>query len=188
MSDTTTILALVGSLRRDSYNRALARAAAELAPRGVSVVIHDTLASVPFYDGDVEAAGNPATVEQLRAAVAGADALLVVTPEYNGSTSGVLKNTLDWASRGPDRILVGKPAAVMGASPGAGGAAGGIDSVVRTLRRVRSQVLDRTVSVPHASQAFGAELELVAPGVRDEIAALLAELAEEARGAESLAA
>ncbi len=188
MTDAITILTLAGSLRKDSYNRALARAAVELAPTGVSVVIHDGLAALPFYDADIEAAGNPEAVERLRAAVAGADALLVVTPEYNGSTSGVLKNALDWASRGPDRLLAGKPVAVMGASPGAGGAAGGIESVVRTLRRTRSQVLDRTVSVPVAPQAFDDELVLIDPGVRHEIAGLAAELAEHARRAEPIAA
>jgi hypothetical protein len=114
---TIKILILAGSLRRDSYNRSLARAAAQISTSGVSTETFDGLGAIPFYDGDLEDEGLPATVIALRRAIVEADALLLATPEYNGATSGVLKNALDWASRGPERILAGKTVAVMGRPP-----------------------------------------------------------------------
>ncbi len=142
------ILGITGSLRGGSYNRSLLRAALAEVPDGVEVMAFEGLGALPYFDEDLETAGVPAVVHFFRRAIAEADALLVVTPEYNGSTSGVLKNALDWASRGPDRVLAGKPVVVMGTSTGRGGAQGGIDAVVRILRRTRSEVLDRTVAVP----------------------------------------
>ena len=179
---------LAGSLRRDSYNRALTHAAAQLAPRGVSTTTFDGLGTLPFYDGDVEDAGLPASVVALRRAIVEADAMLIATPEYNGATSGVLKNALDWASRGPARILAGKPVAVMGASTGGGGARGGIESVVRILGRTRSGVLDHVVAVPSAAGAFDDELVLEDPRIRAEVAQLLAALADRARNNAAIAA
>ena len=187
-TETTRILILAGSLRRDSYNRALARAAGQLAPSGVSVATFDGLGALPFYDGDLEDEGLPATVGALRRAIVEADALLIATPEYNGATSGVLKNALDWASRGPVRILAGKPVAVMGASTGGSGARGGIESVVRIMSRMRSDVLDHVVAVPFAARAFDGELGLEDPDVRAEIADVLVELADRALTSTSLAA
>jgi chromate reductase len=185
---TTEILILVGSLRRDSYNRALARAAAQLAPAGVSTVVFDGLGALPFYDGDVEERGLPATVVALRRAIVDADALLIATPEYNDSTSGVLKNALDWASRGPDRILAGKPVAVMGASTGGSGARGGIEAVARILGRTRSDVLAHLVAVPFAARAFSDDLALEDLDIRADVAGLVAELADRARSRTALAA
>jgi chromate reductase len=182
------ILGLAGSLRRASYNRALLRAALELAPTHVETQVFDALGALPFYDGDLEAAGYPAIVEELRREVAAADALLIATPEYNDGTSGVLKNALDWASRGPVRLLAGKPVLVLGASPGGSGAQGGIESVVRTLRRTRSDVLDHVVAVPFAAEAFDEELTLADPRVRAEIAGLMGELADRVRPMAALAA
>jgi chromate reductase len=188
VDDTIKILIIAGSLRRDSYNRALARAAARLAPSGVSTDTFDGLGAIPFYDGDVEDEGLPATVVALRRAIVEADALLLVTPEYNGATSGVLKNALDWASRGPDRILAAKPVAVMGASTGGSGARGGIESVARILGRTRSDVLDTFVAVPFAARAFDDDLALLDPDVRAEVAELVTELADRARITTALAA
>jgi len=188
MEHKMKILGLAGSLRGASFNRALLRAALDLAPGEVETEVFDSLGAVPFYDGDVEESGNPEVIEDLRRAIAGADALLIVTPEYNGGTSGVLKNALDWASRGPVRLLAGKPVAVMGASPGRNGAQGGIDSVAHTLRRTRSDVLDHVVAVPFAADAFDENLSLVDAPVRDEIAALMAELADQVRTSVALAA
>ena len=182
------ILGLAGSLRGASFNRALLRAALDLAPGEVETAVFDSLGAVPFYDGDVEESGNPEVIEDLRRAIAGADALLIVTPEYNGGTSGVLKNALDWASRGPVRLLAGRPVAVMGASPGRNGAQGGIDSVAHTLRRTRSDVLDHVVAVPFAADAFDENLSLVDARVRDEVALLMAELADRVRTSVALAA
>jgi chromate reductase, NAD(P)H dehydrogenase (quinone) len=106
-----------GSLRRGSYNRALLRAATELAPPALAIVIHE-LDGIPLYNGDIEAAGAPQSVVQLRDAIRKADGLLIATPEYNYGVRGVLKNTIDWLSRpSRDSALNGKVAAVMGASP-----------------------------------------------------------------------
>jgi len=182
------ILGLAGSLRRASYNRALLRAALELAPSDVETETFEALGALPFYDGDLEAAGYPAVVEELRRAIAAADALLITTPEYNDGTSAVLKNALDWASRGPVRLLAGKPVAVLATSPGGNGAQGGIESVVRTLRRTRSDVLDHVIAVPYAAEVFDQELRLADPRVRAEVAGLLAELADRARPMAALAA
>jgi len=188
VDQTIKILGLAGSLRRASYNRALLGAARQLAPAGIVMETFDRLGEIPFFDADLEAAGNPASVDDLRRAIARADALLIVTPEYNDGTSGVLKNALDWASRGPIRVLAGKPVAVMGTSPGRGGARGGIESVLRTVRRTGSDVLDHTVAVPFAMEAFDADLRLADPRVRAEVAALVAELAERVRTTAEIAA
>jgi chromate reductase len=188
MEHAMKILGLAGSLRRASYNRALLQAALELAPSGWETETFDSLGTLPFYDGDLEAAGHPAVVGDLRRAIAEADALLITTPEYNDGTSGVLKNALDWASRGPTRLLAGKPVAVLGTSPGGNGAKGGIESVVRTLRRTRSDVLDHVIAVPSAAAAFDEELSLTDPRVRDEVAQLMAELVDRACATAALAA
>ena len=121
--DEVRILGFAGSLRRGSYNRGLIRAAAELAPSGIAVEVFG-LSHIPLYNQDVEDAGEPASVARLKAAMAGSDALLVATPEYNHGIPGVLKNAIDWASR--PRVtspLRDKPVAVMGASPGRGSTA-----------------------------------------------------------------
>ncbi len=188
VGETIRILVLAGSLRRGSYNRALARVAAQLAPNGVAVETFDGLGALPFYDGDLEDEGLPASVAALRRAIVDADALLLATPEYNGATSGVLKNALDWASRGPDRILAGKPVAVMGASTGASGAKGGIESVVRIMARLRTDVLDHVIAVPFAAQAFDGDLLLRDSEIRTDVAQLVAELADRARSTAALAA
>jgi chromate reductase len=120
---TFEVVAIAGSLRQGSFNRALLRAATELAPASLRITIHDLL-SIPLYNADVEARGAPPAVDELRRAVRAADGLLIATPEYNHGVPGVLKNTIDWLSRPPDAsALRGKPAALMGASPGMVGTA-----------------------------------------------------------------
>ncbi|MGE3268774.1 MAG: NADPH-dependent FMN reductase [Chloroflexota bacterium] len=115
-----TILGIAGSLRRASFNHGLLLAAQEVAPAGVEVQILD-LAPIPFYNADVEAAGMPEPVQQLRDRIATADALLLTVPEYNHSFTAVLKNALDWASRPrPVSVLRQKPVALMGAGGGFG--------------------------------------------------------------------
>jgi chromate reductase len=124
MARTLRVCGVAGSLRRGSYNRALLRAAVGLAPDGLEIVVFDRLREIPPYDADVEAAGDPEPVTAFKGAIRAADALLVVTPEYNYSVPGVLKNAIDWASRPPnDSVLQGKPAAIMGATPGRTGTA-----------------------------------------------------------------
>lgn len=118
------ICGLAGSLRRGSYNRALLHAARDLAPEGMEIRIFDRLAEIPLYNQDVEAEGDPESVQALKRAIAEADALLIATPEYNHGVPGVLKNAIDWASRPPrGSVLAGKPAAIFGASPGITGSA-----------------------------------------------------------------
>jgi NAD(P)H-dependent FMN reductase len=117
---STLILALVGSLRASSYNRRLAQAAAKYAPEGIDVEIFEGLGEVPFYNEDLDRPGEvPDPAQALRDAVQRADALLLVTPEYNGSPPAVLKNAIDWTSR-PDHAgaITGKPVAVAGTSNG----------------------------------------------------------------------
>jgi chromate reductase len=124
MSDAKGIhvLAICGSLRTGSYNRAALRTAIELKPPGMAVETAD-IGSFPLYNEDVRAQGFPPSVETLRRQIAAADALLFVTPEYNYSISGVLKNAIDWASRPPDQPFAGKPVAIMGAGAGMAGTA-----------------------------------------------------------------
>jgi len=113
------ILGISGSLRRGSHNTAALRAAAELAPAGVTVTIFEGLGDIPPYDDDVRTgSGYPPAVEAFRAAIRAADALLIATPEYNYSIPGVLKNAIDWASRPPEQPFDDKPVAILGATPG----------------------------------------------------------------------
>ena len=117
------VVGIAGSLRRGSFNRALLAAAQELAPATLRITARD-LSAIPLYNADLEDNGVPGPVLQLRDAVREADAVLFVTPEHNHGMSGVLKNTLDWLSRPPrTSALYGKPAAIMGATPGMVGTA-----------------------------------------------------------------
>lgn len=122
----TTIVGLCGSLRRGSFNRMLLRAVAEAAPPG-TVINPQSIREIPLYDGDVEEEqGVPPAVQRLKARIAEADGLLIVTPEYNNSIPGVLKNAIDWLSRPPTdipRVFRGRPVAVVGATTGSGGTA-----------------------------------------------------------------
>lgn len=131
----TTILALSGSLRRASFNTALLHAASALCPEGVTLAVH-TLHGIPLYDGDVEALGVPDAVTALARAIQAADGLLICTPEYNNSIPGVLKNGLDWLSRGPEgrKTFRGKPTALMGATPGGFGTVQSQDAMLSVLR------------------------------------------------------
>ncbi|MGH6611460.1 MAG: NADPH-dependent FMN reductase, partial [Burkholderiaceae bacterium] len=116
------ILGISGSLRSGSYNTALLRAALEAVPDGTQMELA-RIDDFPLYNEDVRQAGFPPPVQRLREQIARADALLIVTPEYNYSIPGVLKNAIDWASRPPDQPFNEKPIALMGASPGMLGSA-----------------------------------------------------------------
>jgi chromate reductase len=118
MTDALFILGIAGSLRKASFNRALLRAAVEVAPPGVTIETAD-IAQIPPYDQDVHDVGLPPPVAALRTEVKKADAVLFVTPEYN--YSGVLKNAVDWASRPPEQPFAGKAMGVIGASGGPSG-------------------------------------------------------------------
>jgi chromate reductase len=170
----TRILAISGSLRERSYNRALLRAAEELAPAGVKIEEFD-LSPIPFYDGDLEAVGDPEPVAELRAAVAEADALLIATPEYNRGTSGVLKNAIDWLSRPAlASVLRWKPVAVMGTSTGRGGTRRAQQQVRDALLYPGAIVLEEPeVALPVAWEHFDEDGRLVDEKTRDSIRGLL---------------
>ena len=115
---SVNVVGISGSLRRGSHNSAALRAAQELAPPGMAIEIYAGLRDIPPYDEDVrQAEGYPPAVADLRERLAAADAVLIVTPEYNYSVPGVLKNAIDWASRPPEQPFSGKPIAIMGAAP-----------------------------------------------------------------------
>lgn len=118
MNETLEVLGIPGSLRDDSYNRALLEAAQRVSGSDMEISIVE-IGDIPHYDADVEAEGDPDPVTEFKQAVRTADALLIATPEYQHGIPGVLKNALDWASRPPsDSPLGGKPTAIMGATPG----------------------------------------------------------------------
>ena len=177
------LLGIAGSLRESSYNRALLRAARELLPEGVELVEHD-LRDLPFYDGDVEAAGDPDSVVAFKEAIRDADALLIATPEYNRGVPGVLKNAVDWASRPAlASPLTGKPVAIMGASTGRGGTARAQEQVRAALEFSRANVIEQPeVLVPEAFMRFDEQGELVDAGVKSDLAELLDTLAAVASG------
>jgi chromate reductase, NAD(P)H dehydrogenase (quinone) len=164
------ILGISGSLRRDSHNSALLRAAAELMPADVELEIWEGLKEVPPYDQDDDTAGAPAAVAELRAAFAGADAVLIATPEYNASVPGQLKNALDWVSRPvATNPLRYKPAAVVGASTGAFGAVWAQAELRKVLATIGGRVLPNEVACRHADTCFE-DGRLVDEGVRAQLA------------------
>lgn len=180
------VAALVGSLRRASFNRALLEAARELAP-AVLVIESVEIGDLPFYDADLEARGDPIPVRRLKAAIAAADALLVVTPEYNHSLPAVLKNAVDWASRPvPPSRLTGKPDILMGA--GRSGATAVLEHLADVLAHVRIIPFGRRLGVPNAGALIDANGRLGDPAIRAELAALLADFAKIARPERSLVA
>jgi len=176
------ILAIPGSLREGSYNVALARAAAERAPEGWEVVLYEGLGDLPLYDDDLDGAGAPEPVRDLRAAIEGADAIFVVTPEYNGSISGVLKNAIDWASRPPrgGAALWGKTAAVAGASTGQFGAIWAQQDLRRVLGIAGARVVEGELPVVQAPNAFDDRGRLLDPLLGERLRRHLENLAHEA--------
>lgn len=175
------VLALSGSLRRDSYNTALLRAAVEIAPQGVEVDLYDGLASLPPYDADSDVGAGPPAVQDLRERIAAADALLIATPEYNGSIPGLLKNAVDWASRPlPGSVLAAKTVAVIGASTGQYGGVWAQAELRKSLGVAGARVVADGVAVPKAQERFDAGGTLFDASLRDQLAALLAALAVEA--------
>jgi chromate reductase len=176
------VLAISGSLRRDSHNTRLLRAAALALPPGVELELYDGLAALPPYCEDADVDPAPAAVEDLRARIAAADALLIATPEYNASIPGVLKNAIDWASRPfPDNALRGKPVAVIGASTGLFGAVWAQAELRKVLRHAGADALEEELPVALADQAFAPTGELVDLELEQELVELLDALAREVR-------
>lgn len=173
------VLVLVGSLRAESINRQVAELAAREAPEGVRVVIYPSLGDLPHYNEDIDTLTPPAAVADLRAAAADADAALVVTPEYNGSIPGVLKNAIDWLSR-PFRAgaLHGKPLAVIGVAQGRYGGVWAHDETRKSFGVAGPRVIE-TISLSLPAAALDGKhpdqnAEVVA-GVRDALRSLVAE-------------
>src|SRR5258708_3654249 len=172
------ILGISGSLRRESHNTRLLRGVGGLLPEGVELELFDQLGAIPAYNEDDEHEIPPA-VAALSAAIAGADAVLVATPEYNASIPGVLKNALDWASR-PVRgtPLRGKPAAVIGASTSLFGAVWAQAETRKVLSTIGARVVDRELPIPEADEALGGDGLPLENDARELLEATLTELIE----------
>jgi chromate reductase len=176
------ILAVSGSLRSGSYNTRLLEAARELLPRGTELELYDGLKAVPPYDEEDDVQPAPPAVARFRDAIAGADALLFATPEYNSSVPGQLKNALDWASRPiATNVLRNKPVAVVGASTGAFGAVWAQAELRKTLAATGARVIEGEVAVGHAPRRFDERGRLADENLREELAEVVETLADAAR-------
>lgn len=168
------VVAFAGSLRRKSYNRALIDAARQLAPAELTI---DTIeiGDLPFYNADVEQAGDPASVAAFKGAVGAADGLLIATPEYNDGIPAVLTNAVDWGSRLPGRSpLAGKPVALMGASPSQVGTARAQLHLRQILGHAQARVLPPPeLLLARAHERFDSELRLTDESTRRVLASLL---------------
>ncbi len=171
------VLGISGSLRRDSHNSALLRAAAERLPAGAELIPFEGLGAIPPYDEDVEVDSVPEPVRELREAIRAADAVLIATPEYNHSIPGQLKNALDWASRPAGKsALNGKPTAAIGASTGMFGAVWAQAELRKVLGAMGGRVLESELPVAHAHELRdGNKLEL-RPEQAEQLEEILAEL------------
>jgi NAD(P)H-dependent FMN reductase len=182
----TKIVGISGSLRTSSFNSMLLRAAAALAPAGVTLEIA-TIEGIPLYSFDIEEQGIPAAVTALRERIVAADGLLLVTPEYNNSMPGVLKNAMDWLSRPPAeiaRVFTGRPVGVIGATPGPGGtnlAQAAWLPVLRTLQTL--PWFGGRLGVSNAAGVFDAQGALVDDKVRGQLEKYLTGFARFVEGA-----
>jgi chromate reductase len=172
-----TIIGISGALRKGSYNAALLRAAVELAPSGLSIETQ-SIRGIPLYDGDVEAEGIPEPVRVLKDRLAESDGLLLVTPEYNNSFPGVMKNAIDWMSRPAKdipRVFGGKPVAIMGATPGRGATTLAQNAWLPVLRTLGTLPwFGPRIQIPGAAKVFDAEGRLT----DDETRALVKKFVE----------
>jgi chromate reductase len=170
-----TILGISGSLRQDSYNTMLLRNVP------LELELWDGLKEIPPYDEDDDVEPAPPAVARMRAAVAGADAIVFATPEYNASVPGQLKNAVDWLSRPRgEAALANKPVAVIGASTGAFGAVWAQSELRKVLATAGARVVDADVAVGHALQRFDDGGELLDENLKEQLRevadTLLAEL------------
>jgi chromate reductase len=175
------ILGISGSLRRASLNAALLRAAVELAPAGTTIEIA-SIRDIPLYDADVEAQGIPKAVLELKEKIVAADALLLVTPEYNNSIPGVFKNAIDWLSRPPadaPRVFANRNVTLIGASPGRFGTMQSQRAWLPVLRTLRMRAwFGPPLYVSAAAGVFDAELKLVDADIRRQLAQLLVQFVQ----------
>lgn len=182
------VLILVGSLRADSWTARLAEAASELLPAGATSQVYADLAAMPHYSQDLDTEHPPAAVASFRDAVEAADALVVATPEYNGSIPGVLKNAIDWASRPRgEASLQGKPVAVLSASPSPRGAQYAREDAVKVLRVAGAEPLPESLGVPGINHAL-ADGRLVDADTGQRLADLMAALVDSVERDEEAAA
>ena len=177
------ILAISGSLRAASYNTALLRAAAELAPEDVTLELYEGLELLPHYNEDRDGHDVPPEARRLREEIAAADAVLIATPEYNTTLPGHVKAVVDWASR-PDRqsaALWGKPVLVIGASTTDYGAVWAQDHLRKALGIAGARVLDGELAVARAHEHFDADGHLLDEEAREQLAGLLEGIAASGR-------
>ena len=175
------VLGISGSLRRDSYNSGLLRAAADLLPSGAELEVFEDLKAIPPYDADDDISPAPEAVASLREAFEAADAVLIATPEYNASIPGVLKNALDWVSRPYEtNPLRGKPAAVVGASTGMFGAVWAQADARKVLSTIGARVVDAELPVPEGAERFDDAGNLNDPEVEEQLSEILGALVEAA--------
>jgi chromate reductase len=169
------VVGFAGSLRPNSYNRALIEAARELAPAGMTIQPIE-IGGMPFYNAAIEAEGDPSSVAAFKREVAQADGVIIATPEYNRGIPAVLTNAIDWGSRLPGRApLTDKPVALMGASPSQVGTARGQLHLRQLLDHVRARVLPPPeLLIAFAHERFDAELRLTDERTRGLLADLLA--------------
>jgi chromate reductase len=165
-----TILGISGSVRRESHNTGLLRAAGELLPSGAELVLFDELEAIPGYNEDLDTDRPPAAVARLREQIAAADAVLISTPEYNASIPGVLKNAIDWASRPfGENPFRGKPVLVMGASTGLFGAVWAQAEARKVLKHIGAEVLEEEMPIGSAAEAFAEDGSLRDPGIESRL-------------------
>jgi chromate reductase, NAD(P)H dehydrogenase (quinone) len=175
------VLGITGSLRRDSYNHALLREAAERLPAGAELIEFERLGEIPPYDADLETEATPTAVAELRRAMREADAVIIATPEYNHSIPGVLKNALDWASRPAGQsALTGTPAAVVGASTGMFGAVWAQAETRKVLSALGGRVVQEELPVTHAADLYRDGHLGLSPEQSHQLEEILATLVSEA--------
>ncbi len=180
------IVGISGSLRSGSYNSALLRAALHVLPADVQLEI-DTIKGIPLYDGDVEVKdGIPASVQALKNSIIAADGLLLVTPEYNHSIPGVMKNAIDWLSRPPAdsvKVFGNKPVALIGASSGGFGTMLSQAAWLPVLRALGMHAwFGGRLMVARANQVFDVNGELQDDAVRKQLAVFMQGFAEFIQG------
>jgi chromate reductase len=175
-SRAVRVLGIAGSLRQDSYNRRLLQAASRNLPAGAQMIVYDALKEVPPFD-EADELRPAASVVELRRSIAEADAVLISTPEYNGSLPGQLKNALDWASRPfATNVLRDKPVLVIGASPSPSGTAHANADARRILARIGASVIDRRLLVAHAFAQLQRDGELADVQLRAQLSDVVSAL------------